>query len=518
MRMGDNALTVTALSMGLTSSLVSILAAVLAVAWLARPRDVPCLLGEPGGDTTFVLENGSVLDATAPGREILDGLGEEGRSSDRLIRWLTDRYPELPRALAFLAERGDRMLLARDGIGRLKLRLDGDRIRMTLMADPHDTVELDRVCHAAAQSELDALRGMGDTLAHAVWKQDGEGRILWVNQAYLDLLREATGTEPAWPPAPLFADLDPVAGTSRRVQLGEHWFDCRAVATDEGLMVSALPADALVAAERALETFKQTMSQTFAHLTVGLAIFDRERRLAIFNPALTDLTTLPVDVLLSRPSIDSFLDALRARQMIPEPRDYGSWRQKVVDVERAAQDGTYSELWHLPGARTFRITGRPQPDGAFALLMEDISAEIGLTRRFRSEIETCRGVLDALPEAIAVFDGSGALTMTNAAYDRLWQIDTSDGLTQLTLRDAIAAWQSRCEADPVWDRLPGVLALSAPMPDATELRLDDGRLVDLSVAELQGNTVMIRFQLRQAKVSALMPVNAHTLIEARLKA
>ena len=62
--------------------------------------------------------------------------------------------------------------------------------------------------------------------------------------------------------------------------------------------------------------------------------------------------------------------------MMPEPKDYRSWRQQMSDLEAAAQNGTYEETWALPTGQTYRVTGRPHPDGAVALLFEDISAEV----------------------------------------------------------------------------------------------------------------------------------------------
>ena len=507
-----------ALSLGLVPSIVSICTGLLTVLWLVRPSGRAKLIAMPPAATTFVMEDGTILDATSPAQEILERLGEEARSTESLVKWLAARFPELPRALDFLAERGQRTLVARDGIGRLSLTLDGDRVRLTLSEDPHQHVQLDRICHEAAQSELEALRRMGESLPHAVWRQDAEGRVNWVNTAYIRALRDTTGCDPTWPPAPLFLDLEIAAGQTRRVQLDESWFDVSAVEVEDGLMISAVAADAAVAAEKALTTFKSTMSHTFAHLTVGLAIFDRDRRLAIFNPALTDLTNLPIEILAGRPTVEAFLDALRARQMIPEPRDYVSWREKVVDLERTAQNGTYSELWHLPDAQTYRVTGRPQPDGAFALLMEDISAEIGLTRSFRSEIETGRAALDALPDAVAVFDPSGTLTLTNSAYDRLWGIDTVDAITQLSLRDALDQWRARCEPDPLWEDLPQQLAHAERATSDTEVTLDDGRRLTVAANTLRTGALMVRFRPQVAKVSSLMPTTAHMMIERRLKA
>ncbi len=51
----------------------------------------------------------------------------------------------------------------------------------------------------------------------------------------------------------------------------------------------AVDASAALEAERTLARFVRTMTETFAHLNVGLAIFDRNQTLAMFNPALMEM-------------------------------------------------------------------------------------------------------------------------------------------------------------------------------------------------------------------------------------
>ncbi len=492
------------------TSLVAVTAAVasgiFAVIWLTH-RASPRLFAAADADaasTVFLVERGEVVDASAAAAVLVDSLASGRPSLDQLLQWLSESFPDVSDALAALADKGGRTVIARDGIGRLEITRTGSRIRFALTDDENARLEIDRVCQTALQTELATLRDIGESLPYAVWRQDRDGRIRWVNRAYLDLLSAMDGRDAsAWPPQPVF-DEDIRPGVHKRVRCQNRWFDCRAVPVGAETLVSAVPADALVAAERALDTFRQTISRTFAHLNVGLAIFDADRRLAVFNPALTDLTTLPVDILIGRPTLESFLDALRARNMMPEPRDYPSWRDKVADVERASRNGTYSELWHLPGTRTYRITGQPQPDGAVALLMEDISGELDLTRRFRAQIETGQAALDALEDAIAVFDDAGTLTLSNAAYDELWERDPGDGLAHLTLDDALATWRDGTGAEPFWD--PAARDATDPgWREARQLRLADGRLVTLTRKMLPANAMMVRFKLHDANVDTLMP-------------
>lgn len=65
----------------------------------------------------------------------------------------------------------------------------------------------------------------------------------------------------------------------------------------------AVDVNAVVKSEIAQRNFVQTLAKTFAQLSIGLAIFDRNGQLALFNPALIDLTELPAEFLSGRPTL-----------------------------------------------------------------------------------------------------------------------------------------------------------------------------------------------------------------------
>src|SRR5690606_35316347 len=120
---------------------------------------------------------------------------------------------------------------------------------------------------------------------------------------------------------------------TRRASLNQNgavsWYDCHSHQVGDQTMMFALPADAAVRAERSLREFVQTLTKTFADLPIGLAIFDRQRHLQLFNPALIDLTNLPTGFLTARPTLFDLLDKLRELRMVPEPKDFRSWRQRM---------------------------------------------------------------------------------------------------------------------------------------------------------------------------------------------
>jgi PAS domain-containing protein len=173
-------------------------------------------------------------------------------------------------------------------------------------------------------------------------------------------------------------------------------------------MFSARAIDKLVTAETSLRDFVQTLSKTFATLPVGLAVFDRGRELVLFNPALISVTMLEAAFLTRRPTLRAFLDQLREARRMPEPRDYRSWREEIALLEQGAEQDRYHEIWTLPSGETLRVTGRPHPNRAIAFVFEDISQEVSLTRKFRTELDLDRCILDDIPAGMIVFDLDGA--------------------------------------------------------------------------------------------------------------
>ena len=180
--------------------------------------------------------------------------------------------------------------------------------------------------------------------------------------------------------------------------------------------------------------------------------------------------------------------------MMPEPKNYSSWRQQIADLVAAASDGRYSETWTLPNNRTYRINGRPHPDGAIAFLIEDISAEVSLTRSFRAELELGQSVVDGIDCAIAVFSATGVLTMTNEAYRKLWRVDPDGSFAEFTILECLRDWRERCKPSPVLGELRDfVLDVNERSAFNASVSLSTGETLDVATMPLVLGSSMIRF-------------------------
>jgi PAS domain-containing protein len=296
---------------------------------------------------------------------------------------------------------------------------------------------------------------------------------------------------------------------------GPEWFDHARVPVGPEVLHYALSANSAVEAETALREFMQTLTKTFADLPIGLAIFDRSRILQLFNPALADLTALPPDFLISRPTLSAVLDAMRAKAMIPEPKDYRSWRKQVMRVEEEASSGLFEETWSLPGGQTYRVIGRPHPNGAIAFMFEDISTEMLRTRRYRADLELGQSVIDAVEEAVAVFSQGGQLLMSNLAYTQLWNHDPAVLLSDAGIGRLSVWWRDHSAPTLLWDdAVDFVAALGDRSPWEGEVRLLDGRLLTCRFRPLTGGATLITFRARTGEIAMPQPEDVRSLLSA----
>jgi len=486
--------------------------ATLAMLWIARSRGQKRstareMMREAGRQTTFLFDGDTLLDATPPAQKIIEE-ADGGSDWQRLQETLRNRFPEFPSDARTLNECGPIWFLAAapqdggtittecwNGVTRIELSDGLDQTQSA--ADQHRLKSLSK--------ELETLRQAMDGAPYPVWQTDAEEVVTWFNEAYRQLHTKVCSTE---------QDKVFDVGSEGQVAKGKircslsvpdtdqlYWFDITMARFTEHRMFYAVDVNAVVSAEISQRNFVQTLAKTFAQLSTGLAIFDRNRQLALFNPALIDLTALPVEFLSARPNLLSFFDRLRDNRMMPEPKNYSTWREQIADLVAAASDGRYFETWTLPSGPTYRVSGRPHPDGAVAFLFEDISAEVSLTRRFRSELELGQSLLDAIEDAIVVFSSTGILTISNTAYRDLWGIDPDSSFVDMTVLDSIRHWQSKCDATPILGEIRDyVLEYTERAEWDAPVRTTTGTDLICRVHPATGGATMVRFQIKAAPV------------------
>ncbi len=296
--------------------------------------------GGPGIDTpgtVFLFHGGTLSDATPAARQLISAIRSDQPALSVVAGHLSRRFPGLRERLRAVEEGGDtvraEMLDGHHADERLLVESGHGFLRLTVQSTAAPAA-VDRARFAAMEEELLTLRSVAEDAPQLIWMQDAEGRLHWANRAYLTLADRLAGRmdsdDPLWPARPILPELRPLpddAGTvTTRVQVAipglfdPQWYEVASVRRGTMTVHFAMDASNIIAAEEGRQKFIQTLTKSFAHLSAGLAIFDRDRRLVLFNPAFLDLTTLPADFLSQRPPVSAVLDRFAISRCFPNPR------------------------------------------------------------------------------------------------------------------------------------------------------------------------------------------------------
>lgn len=443
----------------------------------------------PSNKSRFLFRAGLLIDANPAALQICAETPVEVFDWSTMHAKMVTHFPDFPPSQGASQVRDVIVLHAEDPEDRSVLTIDqwDDVARIILEQDSApDTARRTAIMQAMFQAP------------NPVWKSSANGHVIWRNSAYKELVA-SLGYQAKQDPVFDVGALRP-GDPSKRLQVkdaqGEttRWFDVTAVQTGAYVMYYASEADAVVSALDAQRSFVQIFSKTFAHLSTGLVIFDKDQLLILFNPALLELTGLSADFLSKRCDAKSFFDQLREMQVLPDVSSHRSWAKQVDDILLSALEGHYSETWTLPTGVTYRVTGRPHPDGALVFLFEDITAEITVTRRFRTELSQCHSVLDTIETALVLFSSTGQVQLCNDAYRKLWKTDPDSSFAQYALKDAILHWQGDCLPSEVWPNLQDrILSNAMREPWQTALSLTSGEGLRMSVTPITGGMTLVAF-------------------------
>ncbi len=513
-----------ALVAALVSALSTLMLVVGFAPWLARAtgRQPAAAPDRDGGACDYLINGASLKALTEPARALLLALPQGGARLAALAAHFAADCPSLQVDLESLVlygagfrhhcPRGDGTAFEivgepRGGAAYLSIRAASEEARALKDAE---------AMLARTRGELAFLREVLDRAPVMAWSRGPDGQITWANAPYRDRFDARSGGLPDHRITDGFGHvIEEVplttrgAGLRRRVAVPgrdgaePRWYELSEARGTAGDTVGfAHEADDLVAAEASLRRFVETLTETFAHLPIGLAVFDKNRRLGLFNPALTDLVKIDAVWLAGRPSLRDFLERLRETRQMPEQKDFTAWRRKLSELEEGAREGTYEENWQLPSGKIFRVTGRPHPQGALAFLFEDISTSIQLERKYRSELELSQATLDRMAEAVAVFDASGMLVFVNSAFERLWGLDPMDRLDGPGVAQMTGIWAERCAPTPVWARLAEfATAAEARTSWTATVETRDGRALVVLVAPLPDASALVVFRAEAGEAS-----------------
>ncbi|MDY7099057.1 MAG: PAS-domain containing protein, partial [Pseudomonadota bacterium] len=445
---------------------------------------------------------------------------------DRLARWLG--FPELPEYLSELA-RDDG--LSADQVAQLSeqvritqktanpfqmsLSLPGSGRSLAMhgaLADPRvspggaalvwvfdfseseDELSRLRKDAARAQSDFAALIGLIEAAPMPMWFRGGDMRLQLVNQAYVDAVAagsadavvqgqiELLEAEEGRSPAEIArASLAQQTKTERNVAATIHGERRTLRVSDlplgnEGVAGYAIDIEEQQQVRREFRAFRDAQRALLDQVTVGVAQFDADEKLAYANTPFRRIFEMGQERNREqgegRVPFERFLAEARERGRTPEVRDFPEWRAERLGWFDEAD--TQEENWPLPGGTHLRIFAQPMPDGGLLLLAEDRTESLALSATRDIMLRTRTAMLDSLFEALAIFAPDGSLQLWNRSFAGTWGLtpeflDTHPGAEGLF--EAI----SQNLAEP-----KEVTQIGAVVRAATLDRREKGGLVELS--------------------------------------
>lgn len=451
----------------------------------------------------LLFDGDTLADASAPARDLLRGWGRPDPTLSALVGTLAPVFgDDLAEALARLDE-GERLHRdAEDGRSQLEAEVFDGALRLTLHGIDADPGLPTRLRLDAALRELDRVRTLVAQAPFAAWFTRADGSVSWANRRFLELADrrravQRTDLDPEmvdafWPEPDVIPVGVPLAADERRdrrVEVPEPGaegesemcpYDVTSLGLGEEAVHFAIDARPIVAAQTARARIVQALSLTFAHLPLGVAVFDRARRLVQFNPALVDLTGLSIGFASERPGMGDVLARLREAGVGPSPDGDGTSVAGMASgpnlddelapaIEAMALQGGYSAIWTGSDGRSLRVTGCAPGDGSLTLTFDDVTADTARHDRIRRQAEAGFAAIDALDDPVLVFDAARRVAATSARYDAARPGLTGEAAAGSTERDEIDLWSAS------WDMAPLRAALQRSAPVAVGLALASRR-------------------------------------------
>jgi signal transduction histidine kinase len=350
----------------------------------------------------------------------------------------------------------------------------------------------------------------GRTLLNAlplpVWFRHSDGRIEWVNDAYVKAVEARDDKEvrerqiellEARQREAVLAALTKGAPYRERVHLisaGARKAHDVVVLPLEGATVgAAIDVAALETAQGELVRHVAAYERTLDRVATGVAIFGPDQRLTFFNEAYRKLWLLDPHWLATKPSDSEVLDRLRELSRLPEVGNYRDWKAKLLAGYKTGTE--YEDWWHLLDGRTIHVVSAQRPDGGLTYLYDDATERFALESRYNAMIDAQRETLDSLKEGVAVFATDGRLKIFNSAFAQIWRLSRTTLGEGPHIDEIIGACNALYDDLPTWARISrAVTGISDRRQQvAGQMTRPDQSVIDFAVSPLPDGATLITF-------------------------
>ena len=318
--------------------------------------------------------------------------------------------------------------------------------------------------HTVLARDIRSSRALLNTLPMPVWLRADDGKLIWVNSAYISAVDAQSEAEVLERQIELLESRQRksvaksvAAGESYRARVhlvtgGERRpHDIVVLPVDGVTAGAAIDVTALETAQGELEREIAAYDRTLHRVETAVAIFNRDQQLVFFNNAYRNLWQLDEDWLRTKPSDSAVLDRLRELGKLPPVVNYRDWKARVLACYQTGAE--LEDGWHLTDGRIIHVMAEQRPDGGVTYLFADETERLSLESRYNALIDVQRETLDSLTEGVVVFGTDGRLKLYNVAFSNIWKISPRR-LAELPHIDEVIGLASAMHADmEMWSRI-----------------------------------------------------------------
>jgi PAS domain-containing protein len=346
-----------------------------------------------------------------------------------------------------------------------------------------------------------------DAMPLPVWIRNKHMVLTWANRAFLAATGSATLRDALLKDANLDRserDLARAASEGRDTSGAKRYAivngERRSLALDlkrlpdRSIAGFAVDTTALTQAEAKLQLSVDAFGAVLNTLETAVAIFGADQRLIAYNNAYVRMWHLPESWLDSHPTLGDVFDRLREMRRVPEQRNFAAWKQEHMQQFHEAGQQVL-ETWHLPTGMSVDVRSVPYLMGGTVYLFRDISERLRMEATHHLLLQTQRGVLNTVDQAMALFGPDGRLRMHNDAFAQLWQLTEIELAGEPHLAKIADLCAGRTGRDGIWSMIAAGVNSAQPerIGEWGDLARADGRALSLGLTRLADGATLVTF-------------------------
>ncbi|AIF81131.1 Sensor protein [endosymbiont of Acanthamoeba sp. UWC8] len=348
--------------------------------------------------------------------------------------------------------------------------------------------------------ELDLLI---NSLPIPTWKRGIDGKIIFCNQAYKDLIQKM-GYNDSSGNIPEFNNFfyeELTKDDSEEISIKKVFIiDNQPVilrineikVSGEGSIGYCNFINEVEQLEKKVIALNNTLESLLKVDANALLIINNLGNVAFYNQAFITLFNLEQNSISSNLSFSSLIDKMREKGKLPEVKNYKEfkWQQMKYITEQ-----TESEFFfmYLPDGKTLKVSVIPVQGGDTVFRYENIIEQLAMGRVYNEHINVLKTLVASYDYAAAILGHNGRLLICNDKFIKLF--DFVDSPEEMHFMDMMLAQEKAFQSVDSYQNYKNALtsALDQRSNISIALQFQDKQKIEAKIEPLPDNSIMIKY-------------------------